>query len=97
RTLPPFPTRRSSDLQLLGLADARRERLFDEDVLAGEECGARKRVVRGDGRGDDDGVEARVGEEFPVIYGGAGGRVAARDFFEARSEEHTSELQSLRH
>src|ERR1043166_5366094 len=68
--------------QFFGLADAGREGLFDEDVLARFERGTGERVVRGDGRGDDNGVEAGVGEQLPVIGRGAGRRVAARDFFQ---------------
>src|ERR1043165_5260867 len=67
--------------QFFGLADAGREGLFDEDVLARFERGTGERVVRGDGRGDDNGVEAGGGE-LPVIGRSAGRRVAARDFFQ---------------
>jgi hypothetical protein len=68
--------------QLLGLALARREGLLDEDVLAGFEGAAGEGVVGGDGRGDDDGVEAGVGDEFLVVEGGARRRVAARDLLQ---------------
>src|SRR5205814_8929874 len=84
RVLPSFPTRRSSDL--------------------GERVEPRGRRQRSFSKGGDDARRFRFRAELAENPRGADRRRIARRIFEEvrelgdrRSEEHTSELQSLRH
>src|SRR5205823_7086731 len=80
-TLPPFPTRRSSDLHQQG------EPL--EPVQAGGS-------ERGQAQGGDQ-VQGGIGQqrEPDVLGTGEGGLLVGPFRADPRSEEHTSELQSL--
>src|SRR5205823_14704792 len=83
--LHAFPTRRSSDLAVLrACADERREPAA-EHVHADRDR-YRDRVSAG-ARGDDRSLAVRRGRAHP--------RRTARERSSPRSEEHTSELQSL--
>src|SRR5205814_10349728 len=85
--LHSFPTRRSSDLgRSSGGGDGQFERVGTEDI---RHEGGHGGTGKANGAGGD-GAAGRSGDEGPGVSEGERGLVR-------RSEEHTSELQSLRH
>src|SRR5205814_8493246 len=82
--LHSFPTRRSSDLGLKSLT-------LDDLKAHAQRVFTRGRVVVGLAGGADPALEQRMREGLAALPAGVGARPPLR------SEEHTSELQSLRH
>src|SRR5690606_39709273 len=81
RDLPPFPTRRSSDLLHAAADDARQPRVAQGDLVLDAALAAKAQANRAAAQADvtvAQGSQA-VGAIFPRV---------------TRSEEHTSELQS---
>src|SRR5205814_9139212 len=83
---PPFPTRRSSDLLVMRSASR----------MNTTGPGSRAGGVSADPRGFEPGLELMTGRRFhhpsAPVYG-----AHSETSWRSRSEEHTSELQSLRH
>ena len=61
--------------QFLGLVDLGRQRLLDQDMLAGLERLLRQRIVRADVRADGNGIDRRVVDDVVVVGGGLDARV----------------------
>src|SRR5205814_5185470 len=95
RTLPTFPTRRSSDLERYDRTRSALQVALGSIVWAAMQAGARTPAM--------DSLAAGAMGEIPIQAGPVGAAPAqARPEVEIfalgpRSEEHTSELQSLRH
>src|SRR5205814_3308601 len=90
-TLPPlhsFPTRRSSDL-IRSIAQLPHQRPFQEELSEHVQSVRKKRAQRA-ARYKTGGFASRTSP-----YTAA--KIDSRFGFDQRSEEHTSELQSLRH
>ena len=68
--------------QLAGLRRVRGPGLLDEDVLAGLERGFGEAVMRADGRGDEHGIDVRVGEDLVAPGGDGHGGVAGLSLLE---------------
>ena len=83
--------------ELLAEGRRKRERLLDEDVLAGEECLARELEVRHDGRRDGDGVEPTSASTSSklVVLRASGKRAPKRSRrSSSRSQIHASSAPS---
>ncbi len=68
--------------QIEALGGGRGQRLLDEDVLAGLQCGRGQVVMRGHGRGDHHGVDAVIGDHLREVLRRADGGIAPFDRLE---------------